>query len=340
MSVPFVPVDATAVVMNVTADQTSAAGFVTAYPCDGQKPDTSSLNFEAGQTVPNLVTVDAGSTLEVCFFASVSTHLLADLAGYYVFGGGDGFEASSPIRMLDTRDTVSSIVGPAKVPAHTVFDFDATDFVSADASAIVFNLTATDVVGAGYVTAYPCGQQPPNASNLNVLPGQSVPNLVTVALDDNKHVCFFTTAKLNLIADLAGWYAPSAPSGFISILPTRWADTRDRLDEPVAAGSVFFVDFRDNFPLANAMVFNVTATEPTAPGYLTAFPCDPELPNASNVNFVAGQTVPNMAISATDEFVRVCIFNSADTQWIVDVSGYFTDAPVFTPFFPEGTDVS
>ena len=338
---PYVPAATTAVVMNVTADRTSAAGFVTAYPCDGQQPDTSSLNFEAGQTVPNLVTVDVGTSLEVCFFASASTHLLADLSGYYVLGGGDGFAPSAPVRMLDTRRIASPIIGPAKVGGHSVFDFDASPFIAADATAIVFNLTATDVAGPGFVTAYPCGQQPPNASNLNVLPGQTVPNLVTVALPtSSKHVCFFTTANTNLIADLAGWYSPSAASGFVSIVPTRWADTRDSSDLPVTAGSAYFIDFSLDFPDATAMAFNLTATETGAAGYLTAFPCAPAVPDSSNVNFVAGQSVPNMAISAIDALQRLCIFNSAQTQWIVDVSGYFTDAPLFFPFFPDGSDIS
>jgi hypothetical protein len=36
----------------------------------------------------------------------------------------------------------------------------------------------------------------------------------------------------------------------------------------------------------------------------------------------------------------VCIFNSAPVHWIVDVGGYFTDAPLLFVFFPDGTDVS
>jgi len=32
------------------------------------------------------------------------------------------------------------------------------------------------------------------------------------------------------------------------------------------------------------------------------------------------------------------VFTSATTHWIVDVGGFFTDAPLFFPFFPPGTD--
>lgn len=335
---PYVPFDASAVVMNVTATQPAAAGFVTVYPCDGVRPETSSLNFVAGQTVPNLVTVDAGASLQVCFFASVSTHLLADLSGYYLFGGGDGFAPSPPVRMLDTRGMASQIIGPAKVAGHSTFDFDVSSFVPADATAVVFNLTATDVVGPGFVTVYPCGQLLPTASNLNVLPDQTVPNLVTVALSPSKHVCLFTTSNLNLIADLAGWYSPSATSGFVAIQPTRWVDTRADFSPFLPAGLVTPIDFATDFPDATAMVFNLTATQVISAGYLTAFPCGGDPPNASNVNFVAGQTVPNMAIASVDATGALCVFNSERTHWILDVSGFFTSAPLFFSFFPAGTD--
>ena len=329
---PFVPVDTTAVVMNVTVTASTASGFISVYPCDGVMPVVSSLNYGPNETVPNLVTVDAGSTLEVCFFASATTDLLADLAGYYVLGAGDGFAPSAPVRMFDTRDT-------KKLAAGATFDFDLSPYVATDASAVVFNLTATEVLGSGYVTAYPCGGSPPIASNLNVLAGKSVPNLVTVALPPSKHVCFFTTSATHLVADLAGWYAPSATSGFISITPVRWIDTRDDL-APVPAGSITEILFGVDFPDATAMVFNATVTEPQSDGFLNAFPCDISAPLTSNVNFVAGQTVPNMVISAVDPAGSVCVFHTAELHWIVDVSGYFTNAPLFIPFFPDGTDVS
>lgn len=328
---PYVPVDTTAVVMNVTATEATGEGFVTAYPCDGTQPDTSSLNFVASQTVPNLVTVDAAFDTDICFFASATTHLLADLSGYYVTGAGDGFTPSAPKRVFDTRRT-------GHKPPNSIFEFDFSFFVPANASSVVFNLTATEVGGPGYVTAFPCGDAPPLASNLNVSIGQTVPNLVTVALPSNKHVCFFKVPSANLIADLAGWYSPSAKSGFVAIQPTRWADTRGVPVVPLAAGSVFSIPFADDFPDATAVVFNATATETQGAGYLTLYPCAGAPPNASNVNFVPGQSIPNMGISAVDANGDLCIFNSAPSNWIVDVSGYFTESSEFVPYFPDGTD--
>jgi hypothetical protein len=234
--------------------------------------------------------------------------------------------------MFDARKT-------AKLKAASVFEFDLTPFVASDASSAVFNLTATEVQGPGYVTAYPCGQSPPVASNLNVSAGQTVPNLVTVALPTNKHVRFFTVSATNLLADLAGWYSPSATSGFVSITPTRWIDTRDDFAPPLPGGVIAEILFGADFPDATAMVFNATVTEPQAAGFVTAFPCSTDPPTASNVNFVAGETVPNMVISAVDSYGSVCMFNSSPLYWIVDVGGFFTNRQQFVTYFPAGTDV-
>ena len=51
-----------AVVMNVTIDAPTDSSFLTVWPSGDTKPDVSNLNFVAGQTVPNLVTVKLGPT--------------------------------------------------------------------------------------------------------------------------------------------------------------------------------------------------------------------------------------------------------------------------------------
>ena len=73
----------TAVALNLTATGPDAAGFVTAWPCGQAMPDVSNLNFEQGQTVPNAVTVKLAADGTVCLYTTATTHLLADVAGYY-----------------------------------------------------------------------------------------------------------------------------------------------------------------------------------------------------------------------------------------------------------------
>ena len=67
-----VPNDAIAVVMNVTATESAAAGFVTAWPKGEPRPNASNLNLtEVDQTRPNLVTVPIGADGKVSLYTPV-----------------------------------------------------------------------------------------------------------------------------------------------------------------------------------------------------------------------------------------------------------------------------
>jgi hypothetical protein len=75
---------------------------------------------------------------------------------------------------------------------------------------------------------------------------------------------------------------------------------------------------------AAAAVLNVTVIDAQAAGFVTVFPCGGGQPNASNVNFVAGQTVANAVVAKVGVGGRVCVFTSATVELIVDVNGYFS----------------
>ena len=71
-----------AVSLNVTVTEPDAAGYVTVYPC-GSRPNASSLNYTAGQTIPNAVVTAVSAQGEVCFYSQAPTHLLADVNGWF-----------------------------------------------------------------------------------------------------------------------------------------------------------------------------------------------------------------------------------------------------------------
>jgi hypothetical protein len=50
---------------------------------------------------------------------------------------------------------------------------------------------------------------------------------------------------------------------------------------------------------ATAVGINVTATDATAPSFLTVYPAAPTRPTASNLNFDPGEDVPNLVIVGT-----------------------------------------
>ncbi len=87
--VASVPANASAVVMNVTVSATNASSFLTVYPTGAARPTASNLNWAAGDTIPNLVTVKVGTAGQVSVFnLSGNAHVIADIAGYYVPGNG------------------------------------------------------------------------------------------------------------------------------------------------------------------------------------------------------------------------------------------------------------
>ena len=74
-----VPADATAVALNVTATDTTAAGYLTVYPAGGTRPQDSNVNWAAGRTDLNLVIVQVGAAGAVTFYNALGrTDVLAD----------------------------------------------------------------------------------------------------------------------------------------------------------------------------------------------------------------------------------------------------------------------
>jgi hypothetical protein len=54
------------------------------YPCDQPCPDASDLNYVAGESRSNAVTVKLAATGTLCIYASNPVDVLVDLAGYFL----------------------------------------------------------------------------------------------------------------------------------------------------------------------------------------------------------------------------------------------------------------
>ncbi len=258
------------------------------------------------------------------------------------------FVPTLPTRVLDTRSGAGR-AAPGPVAPGSITEVDVSGAIQNPGvvvTAAVLNITATSPITAGYVSAYPCGQDPPTASNLNFAAAETVPNLVIVDLVGRSapgKVCLFSSTGTDLLADITGYFvdwdppAPSAGALFKGLdLPQRVIDTRASV--AVAAGSTLRVPTAGvaGIPATgvSAISMNVTATQGATNGYLTVFPCDTDVPNASNVNFSAGQSRPNAAIVGTGTNGDVCIYASTTTHVIIDVVGYFGGATDGVPYWP------
>jgi hypothetical protein len=79
-----VPTQASAIVVNATVTQGTAQSFLTIYPEGTTRPLASNLNWVAGQTIPNLVTVKLGTGGGITIYnAAGSVDVVLDLAGFY-----------------------------------------------------------------------------------------------------------------------------------------------------------------------------------------------------------------------------------------------------------------
>ncbi len=115
----------------------------------------------------------------------------------------------SPARILDTRYGTGA--ARAKVAEHATVHLQVTGkggVPVSGVSAVVLNVTVTNPASSGYITAYPDGTSRPTASNLNLVRGQTVPNLVVVKLGTGGKVSLYngTGGTVDLIADVAGYY--------------------------------------------------------------------------------------------------------------------------------------
>ena len=213
---------------------------------------------------------------------------------------------------------------------------------------VALNVTVTRPTAASFVTVWPAGQSRPNASNLNFTPGQTVPNMVIVPVGAGGQISIFNeTGTTDVLVDVLGWF-PIGPS-FTGLTPARLMDSRIPTGGttdgavsgigPLAGGQVFNlpVQGRGGVPASGvgSVALNVTVARPTAASFVTVWPAGRSRPNASNLNFTPGQTVPNMVIVPVGAGGQISIFNeTGTTDVLVDVLGWFPIGPSFTGLTP------
>ena len=350
-----------AVVLNVTVTDTSGAGYLTVYPTGGvypsgqTRPTASSLNWSPHQTVTNLVEVGVGSGGYVDIYAfGSSAAVIFDVQGWVGTpansGGSDGlFNSVPPSRILDTRDGTGTggFIHPLGVGSSLTLQVAGggtnhgypSGVPAAGVSAVVLNLTVSGATRSSYVTVYPAGAGRPVASNLNFTAGQTVANRVIVKLGASGAVTIYNAAgTVNVSADVNGWFTDSTSiaggTDFTAISPSRFLDTRSASWGlgPLCSGCIYSIQLLDanGRPLTgiSAVVVNVTATDTTAAGYLTLWPDNgtpqPYPPDVSDLNFLPGQTVPNLVVLQLGAQSTFDILNpEGNTDVVIDVVGFY-----------------
>ncbi len=351
---------------------TSAITFGAAGP--------ATLGGPCSPTACQVVTPPASApgTVDVTATASTGTSLPT---GFLYVSPHIPYVPVIPYRIADTRCSSSpqpapcaseslpaanaSVAPPssgASISLQVTGTGNGTESVPASAQSVV--LTVTAIAGPtshnGYLTVYPTGSTPPTASALNYVPGETVPNLVTVAVGKGGAISVLSSsAGVNVVVDVEGYYEP--PTTTVSNLfdplasPVRVLDTRCDAASPPGycagehipavnqmpavpsfggvAVDLAGVDGSSGVPGsgASAVSLVLTAALPGAAGYLTVWPdsgsCSSP-PETSNVNFRPRGSSADSAIVALPSSGKLCVYNysTTATNVVMDVNGYFSAA--------------
>jgi hypothetical protein len=346
-SVTGIPLDAVAVTGNLTVTGPTAAGYVTLAPALSLHgvPSTSTINFPAGDTRANGVTValSYAGTLDVIYRAastSATADVIFDVTGYFTNdAAGMTYHTQTPTRVLDTRP--SSHVGNATTLQSQTKQYFSVGLPS-NAKAVTGNLTVTGQTALGYVTLAPALSLHgvPSTSTINFPAGDTRANGVTVALSgsgtlDVIYRAASTSATADVIFDVTGYFTNDATGmTYHTLTPNRVLDTRpsSHAGNATTLQSQTMQNFSFGVESSNAFAVtgNLTVTGPTAVGYVTLAPALSLHggPSTSTINFPAGDTrANNVSLPLFNRKSLAAMYWAATTKdtadIIFDVTGYY-----------------
>ncbi|MDT0215645.1 hypothetical protein Q9R29_17270 [Rothia sp. ARF10] len=343
-----VPQGITAAVVNLTAVDTTASTYLTAYASGTTRPTTSSLNVVARNTRANLVTVPVGADGRIRIFnSSGSTDILADVLGAYnglatpSTGIGSQYFNSDPQRFYDSRTD-----GGAYVPGEYVWvNADWGSDINSKVTAYAANITVLQGTASGYVAAGPNAS--PSTSTVNYGRNQTIANMSVVPSSmiegfPGFYVINRGPGSVQIIIDVVGLYTKGEDSGlrFRAVPPRRIIDTRygvggygtpvpaDTSRQYTAPSSVAGVD-------TFALVANTTIVKPTLSTWVTTYSNDLPKPGVSNLNAAAGETAANSTFVGLGASNLFRVHNAKGSAPILmDVMGTFEAYPATPPAAP------
>ena len=266
-----------------------------------------------------------------------------------------GYTAVAPFRICDTRPVAPGIApnqcntgrtgageGPIQQGATRVVTIDGVGGLPGSGiTAVAINVTAIAPSEATYLTLFPDGVSKPGSSNINPQAGSSVANLAEIAVSAGGKIDLFNAlGAVNVALDVEGYVSSGSTGLYTPVAAARICDTRvgagiatNQCNQsgasPIRGGDSLSFNVHtasDGIPATgvSAVVFNLTAIDPTQTTVLTAYPSDVGRPNVSNVNLKAGTAVPNRVIVRVSTTGLVSIWNGIGSVNVaVDVDGWF-----------------
>ncbi|NDA78491.1 MAG: fibronectin type III domain-containing protein [Actinobacteria bacterium] len=206
----------TTVTLSWTAPSDSGGSAITGYridrSTDGRNWITATANSGTTTTTANITSLSAATTHyfrvaginAVGVGAGSTTKVVSTSAGT-----PSGLVTLTPTRIINTRPTgkIGNRTGTADPMTFNVYNKGGLP--ASGIGAVLLNVTVVDPeVGdeGGYLTVYPCASGRPDASNLNFVTGQIIPNTVIAPVDPSGNICFYSYGKTHVLADVSGYF--------------------------------------------------------------------------------------------------------------------------------------
>jgi hypothetical protein len=335
------PSGISAITANVTVTGSTAGWAVYLGPSPNASPSSSMINFTAGQTVANGVTVALASTGKVYATyisnASNTTEIVIDVTGYFTANlTGETYTPIAPVRELDTRSN-KGISGKLSPFAPQAFQVAGNDGIPLTAQAVTGIVTVANPSDGYAVFLGPTSIAHPTSSTINFGANQTISNNLTVKLGAGKiWATFLGSGTTDLVFDVTGYYVTStAGSIYVPMEPVRLLDTRNGTGH---SGKIVYgtpIEFavgsntgNGGIPMvSSAVTGNVTVVNQSFGWAVFLGPAKTMSPSTSTVNFVVDQVTANgctVRLSPSASLWATFVSNGANTTDLVfDATGFF-----------------
>ncbi|MEP7202337.1 MAG: SGNH/GDSL hydrolase family protein [Ilumatobacteraceae bacterium] len=197
------PPGASAVAATLTVTGSTHAGFLAAFPCAGEIPTVSNVNWLAGETVAGAAFVPVAADGTFCVFANAPVDVIVDITGVFSATSNLRFTPVTPTRMVDTRVGTGGWRGH-QGPGQTIEIGAAPDA----AVAVTGTITLVNPGVSGYLTGTICGQPAGATSSVNGAGGSVMANSLTVGLSPGGNLCITSLVGSHTVFDTTGWWMP------------------------------------------------------------------------------------------------------------------------------------
>jgi hypothetical protein len=329
-----VPTDGsvTAVVLDVTALNTSGAGTVVLFPDGTSKPSTTDLLFNTGQSNSNTDIVEMGSDGKVSVFVgSGSANIVINVEGYFAqstASNAANFNPVTGVRLVNSQSGVGfTPAGLVSSGTSIVVPIDGKSGIPSNASDVVLNISAINPTGTGSIFLTPDGAASNGLAvgNFDSAGQTSVTTTVPVATDGAVDVSL-TGASADINVDVEGYFQPVGGTS-ASFAPDALRVLNTRSGTQLGAGQTMSFMINPASPGTPTFALHFGVINATHNGGLEIWPTGQSQPTQSQLHFDNDSQDSSLEFvqAGAGGYISVNNTSNAPIDLVVDLQGTFPD---------------